>query len=94
MDMVTSFHSEDDKLIVANHQDVSGILQNCAIKQDIGAVGSSDMKHAATIPMVIIEHYCKIAGITFQEWLKDKAHVKRMLNDPNLAAFRVWKGAI
>lgn len=93
-DMHTSFHVDniDDKIVVQNTQDVSPILDGCRLRQDTGAVGGSEMRHAATFPMVLIENYCNQHGITFQDWMKDKTHIKRMLNDPDLKGFRVWQG--
>ncbi|MNO09311.1 hypothetical protein D3C81_2323950 [compost metagenome] len=52
------------------------------------------MKHAASIPFVIIEDYCNKHEITFHECIANKEHMRRMLNDPDLAAFRVWKGKV
>jgi hypothetical protein len=93
MDMITNMHLQDDQFIVANTQDVEPILNACKVKQDIGK-HSSEMKHAASIPLVVIEDYCKRCGITFQEWLRDKAHIKRVLNDPDFKMFRIWPGAV
>ena len=94
MDMQTSFHQDDDKIIVANTQDVSAVLDSVATRADAGAVGSGDFKHAAQIPMVAIESYCNVKGITFEEWQRNPVHIKAMLNDPDLAAFRIWKGRV
>lgn len=91
----TSFHeAEEGQIVIARQQDVDPILKANAQKQIAGEVGSADMKHAASIPMVVIEDYCNKAGITFQQWMQDPSHVKRMLSDPDLSMFRIWKGAV
>ena len=79
-------------LIVNRIQDVEPIVNDAAARRQVGAVGSSDMKLAATIPQVIVEQYMATNGITFREFCQNDEHVKRMLNDPALSAFRVWEG--
>lgn len=93
-DMQTSFAHESGLLIVKNVQDVEPILQNCKERSAEGMHGSGEMKHAASFPMVLIEAYCNKANITFQEWLKNKDHIKSMLNDPDLSGFRIWPGRV
>lgn len=95
-DMHTRFHVDnvDNTIVVNNSQDVEPILDSCRLRTNEGAHGSAEMRHAATLPMVVIENYCNQHGISFQDWLKDKTHVKRMLNDPDLKGFRVWQGRV
>ena len=84
----------DGLIVVKSMQDVQPILQTVKEKVEVGDVGSKDMKHAATIPMVIIENYMNRVGLTFQEFLRDKEHIKCLLNDKSLEGFRIWKGAV
>lgn len=58
----------------------------------MGETGTSEMRHAARFPKVVVENYCARHGITLHEWMIDPVHVGRMLNDPDLAAFRIWEG--
>lgn len=92
--MLSHLSVQDDLMVVKSMQDVQPILQSVKDKVEVGDVGSKDMKHAATIPMVIIEAYMNRVGLTFQEFLRDKEHIKAMLNDKSLEGFRVWKGAV
>lgn len=93
--MLSNLSVQDDGLIVVKSmQDVQPILQTVKEKVEVGDVGSKDMKHAATIPMVIIENYMNRVGLTFQEFLRDKEHIKCLLNDKSLEGFRIWKGAV
>lgn len=95
MDMLTQFHTAgDEAIIVANTQDVEPILHQCKALHNSGMVGDNEMYHAASLPLVLVENYCNQKGITFQEWMRDEAHIKSMLNDPDLKGFRVWQGAI
>jgi hypothetical protein len=92
--MKTGLTVQDDQLVSFAYQDLDPIIDQTAQLRDIGRVGSSDMKHAATIPNILIEKYCNEKGITFQEWCRNPVHVKAMLNDPQNEPFRVWKGRI
>jgi hypothetical protein len=75
-------------------QDLDPILARTHNLRINGDIGGSDMKHAASIPNVLIEKYCNENGITFNEWMRDPSHIKRMLNDPQNEPFRIWKGRV
>jgi hypothetical protein len=92
--MLSHLSVQDDLMVVKSMQDVQPILQTVKEKVEVGDVGTKDMKHAATIPMVIIENYMNRVGLTFQEFLRDKEHIKCLLNDKSLEGFRIWKGAV
>ena len=85
---------EDDKIVSYVQQDVAPVIEQTALLRDIGHVGGSDMKHCATLPLVLIEAYCNDHGITYQEWVQNPVHIKAMLNNPANEPFRVWKGRI
>jgi len=80
---------------------VTGMVQQCAPIADItkylhntGQHGSSDMRLAASIPLVFVEKYLHDNRITMHEFTQSQDHKKRLLGDPALAAFRVWNGRI
>lgn len=75
-------------------QDVEPIIELAKHLHNTGQHGSSDMKHAAEIPMVLVEAYLTQNGITFHEFANNQDHVKRLLADPAIEHFRVWKGRI
>jgi hypothetical protein len=52
------------------------------------------MKLAARIPNVIVEKYCNDNKISFREFMGNREHVRRVLNDPSLSHFRVWPGRV
>lgn len=84
----------DDTVVVASVEDVEPLLDYTKAMHNEGHHGSNDMKFAGSIPNVLIEDYCTKAGITYEEWCQNKDHVKRLLNDPAIGHFRVWKGRI
>ncbi|OFS84489.1 hypothetical protein HMPREF3144_06490 [Oligella sp. HMSC05A10] len=83
-----------DIVIVERAQDVGDILREAKAKSNEGLHGSNELKHAMTIPNVILEAYCNNNGITFNELMNNDEHIKRILNDPALSHFRVWKGRV
>lgn len=94
LDLATKVHLHDGKMTFQRTQDCTPILEHCHDRTVAGATGSSDMKHAAKLPFVVIEAYCNQQNITFSEFMQNKEHIKRVLNDPSLAGFRIWKGRV
>ena len=90
----TFFAQEDGKIITGTSQDCTPILEDVKERHNQGQFGSSEMKHAARIPNVAIELYCNTNGIEYAEWVSNPVHIKRMLNDPELSAFRIWPGRV
>ena len=43
---------------------------------------------------MFVNKYLTDNNITFAQFIKEPEHVRRMLRDPALAHFRVWKGAL
>ena len=86
---------QEGQIVVARSQDVESIMEKSKALHNEG-LHTTEMgdKLAGYLPYVLIEKYIEQKGITFQSFMADKAHVRAMLNDPNLSHFRVWKGAI
>jgi hypothetical protein len=90
----TRVHEEDGKTVFERVQDCAPIADRAKALHNEGLHGSSEMKHAASIPFVIVERYCNDNGISFQEFCNGEEHIRRMVNDPSLAHFRVWNGRV
>ena len=93
----TSVHRHNDgngTITFETKQDVGAILEDAKRRSIEGSTGSSEMKHAARIPLIVVDKYCNDHGITFHEFQGNKEHIRRVLTDPALAHFRIWKGAI
>ena len=94
-EVLTRVHEHaDGALTFERVQDVEPILDGTFARRASGLTGSGDMRHAASLPMVVVEQYCNDNGIDFREFMNNPAHVKRMLNDPALSKFRVWEGRV
>lgn len=87
-------HVKDGEITYEATQDCEPILEWAKEAHNTGAHGSSDMKLAARVPVIVIEKYCHDNGITYQQYAQDKEHWRRLLNAPENALFRVWKGRI
>jgi hypothetical protein len=75
-------------------QDCTPIVDYAANQRVAGKVGSNEMRHAARFPAVIVETYLNNKGISFNEFLANPVHVKALLSDPSLTAFRIWEGRV
>jgi hypothetical protein len=86
--------SSDGYLTTGTVQDCTAIAEQMKAMHNSGDFGSSDMRYAGRIPNVFVEKYCNDNGITFHEFMTNREHVKRLINDPALADFRVYKGRV
>lgn len=92
-DVETSQTMEPDGTIVVHRrQFVADHVDYCKARANEGHHGFSDFKLKASIPVTVIEAYCRNTGITLREFQRNKEHIKRMVNDPALADFRIAPG--
>jgi len=57
-----------------------------------GIHGDKEMRHLAEFPGIVIQQYCDLNGITWDQWFQNPEHARRMMKDPSLSHFLVWKG--
>lgn len=81
-------------LVTGTVQDCTPIVERTKALHNEGIHGSSEMRHAATFPFVLVEKYCNDKGITFEQFMNGREHVRAMLSDPALSHFRVWGGRV
>jgi len=96
MAVYTRFHyaPSTDTMAIERVQDCTPIADLTKELHNAGIHGSSEWKHAAKVPNVIIERYCDLKGITFEEWMGNEEHMRAVLNDSALADFRIWPGKV
>lgn len=93
MQPVTNLHFADGRMVVERVQDCTALAEHCAkLRHETEQRG--EMRLAARLPEVVVERYCNDNGITFGEFIGSPEHLRRVCNDPALAAFRVWSGRI
>ena len=73
----TTYHTEDDKLIVQRSQDVQSVLDFNKERNIDGHNVNSDMRLAGSVPFVVIEQWikesgCKLGSQEFAEKKKKK----------------------
>lgn len=82
----------DEGSVLVREQYVGDIRDHCIARHNEGHHGTKDMRLMASLPVVVIEHYCNINQVSFREFMNNPEHVKRMVNDPALADFRIAPG--
>jgi hypothetical protein len=96
MSVATKVHQDQltGTTTIERVQDCTPVVNYAEQQRIAGATGSSEMRHAARFPAVIVEQYINNRGITFNEFLSNPVHVKTMLQDSALSAFRIWEGKV
>ncbi len=84
---------QDGQLVAQNTQQAKPYA-DMAQALSTERVQDKDFKLAGHYPAIMVEKYLADNGITLHEFFGNQEHAKRMLNDPNLAMFRVWKGKV
>lgn len=90
--LTTKVVLQDGNLVTGTEQDCTPFVDDVHNRVVAEATGTSEMKHAARLPNVLIEKYCNTIGIGFDEFCQNPVHARVMLNDPALNAFRIWQG--
>ncbi len=90
----TSIEVRDGQMTIKSTQDCTPIAEYTKARHNEGHHGSSELRHAAKIPRIFVEDYCNRNNILFSEFMHNKDHIKRLVNDPAISHFRIWKGRI
>lgn len=90
----TKYYEADGRGHVVRHQDVTDVLESCKARHNAGAMGANGNRHYGQIPETIIERYCAQQGVTLRDFIQNPEHSKRLLNDPDLSGFRIYKGRV
>lgn len=94
MSVKTDVVSQDGQLIVVREARFDGLLDTCKALHNEGLHGDQELPVLAHVPGLLIEDYCNRNGVTFRDFMRDDAHVRRFLNDPAIEHFRVKKGRV
>lgn len=82
----------DEEVVVIHESRFDGLVDLAKSMSNEGIHGSNEMKLVALYPPHLPEMCCNLWGITWAEFWSDQKWIKRMLNDPALADFRVAPG--
>lgn len=91
-----TYHYDDltDTLTIASEQDCEPIIKEIErIKQVTDGRGNTSLGYfVGRIPDEIVKGYMREQGVSFEEFIKDETHVKRILNNPDFKKFRIFEG--
>ena len=90
----TKIIEKDGRMFYGRSQDCTSIAEFTKAQHNAGNFGSSEIRHAAKIPSIIIEQYCNDHHLLFSEVIGNPEHMRRICNDPKNAMFRIWKGKV
>lgn len=84
-----------DGLVIVRQQNVADHVDYCKARANEGFHGpAKDFQLMASIPVVVVEHYCRVTGVTLSEFTRNPEHVKRIVNDPAFADLRIAPGVM
>lgn len=89
---------EENQFTVSTDYDMSEITRVAEYAKSLHnegyhtAIGGD--KLVASVHPAVIHSWCAARGITMSQFMCDQKLSKQFLEDPDNAAFRVWKGAI
>ena len=70
------------------------IRDACVENHNAGNFGSKDMRYLGEVTPMMLQRYCDKTGVRWDEAMQNPAHFRRILNDPENSAMRVWKGRL
>ena len=91
---VSRYFEADGKIHIVRQQDVTAVLESCKARHNAGNFGHKETRHLAQIPESVVEKYCETRRVSFKEFVKNPAHMKVILNDPDLRNFRIYPGRV
>lgn len=90
-------HGGDGTLVdlaMESPEAIAHALDHCAHLRDTGKTGHREMRHLASIPEWVVHRWLHDHGVAFKDFMRDNAIQTRMLNDPQLAGFRIAQGRV
>lgn len=90
------FKYEGENLVIQREQTgLAAHADYCKARANEGYHGpAKDFKLRASIPAIVVESYCQINQITLREFFQNREHVRRIVNDPAFADFRIAPGVM
>ena len=88
------YDGDHRKVVFQRSQDVEPLIEHLATlrNETTGKSESGELYHVGDLPMVVVEQYLNENGVTFHDFMRDDVHIKRIMQNPDFAKFRVWTG--
>ncbi len=89
------YDEAEDRTYIQRVQDVEPVINaNRRAMNEFSGYKSEVFNRKASIPVTVIEEWCRVRGIKYQEFMNSKELLKRFINDPDNAAFNCIPGKI
>lgn len=79
-------------VVIERTERFDGLVDYCKARQNAREFGGKDLPMLAKVPGIMIEAWCEKRGVSMATFCRSQELKKAMLNDPEMAAFRVMPG--
>lgn len=87
---------DDDHIVIKTYADMDeldAVTRECArIREETKSTG--DVTRVASVPYEMVQKFCDLKGITFQQFMRHGEYDKEFLNSEEVKAFRTWQGRL
>lgn len=90
-------YDEWGRMVIVHESSVAAELavrDACVENHNAGNFGDKEMRYLGEVTPLMLQTYCDKTGVRWDEAMRDPAHFRRILNDPDNSAMRVWKGRV
>ena len=86
------FDHSDNKVVVKKTHDINPEMHRAQMLRDAGCGQTGESRLVGSIPLNMIEEWCKEAGVKWSDTAARAEVVKRKILSGEFDKFRVWKG--
>lgn len=86
------FDHSDNKVVVKKTHDISPEMHRAQMLREAGCGQTGESRLVGSIPLNMIEQWCKEAGVKWSDTAARAEVVKRKILSGEFDKFRVWKG--
>ena len=90
-------YDEWGRMVIVHETSVAAemaVRDACVENHNAGNFGSKDIRYYGEVTPLMLQTYCDKTGVTYAEAFRDPVHFRRILNNPENSAMRVYKGRI
>lgn len=89
---------DNDNLVIVSHATTDALraaADYAAAVRDSGYDATKgDMGYVGSVPVFVIRQWCNDNGIDYRDFCRSDKYNERLLNSPEVQAFRTWKGRL
>ena len=86
------FDHSDNKVVVKKTHDINPEMHRAQMLREAGCGQTGESRLVGSIPLNMIEQWCKEAGVKWSDTTARAEVVKRKILSGEFDKFRVWKG--